>query len=501
MKRQFLLAVLFLTQTGPAAAQSRAKLKPQASAQSQTLDETQELSLEQFLGQVQAKNGLVQSLKSSRKAAENKRVQGDLELSPILSLRAAQIKDKKLQIQGTSLVDQLDTKDYTMSLGKKFSTGTQAQVSFGVNELTFQGSNLGTTPPAAINQSFSTGYLGLSVSQSLWKDFFGHGVRLRQEREELIEKTEVNAVTLQEAQVLIEAEAGFWEHLYLLAELDQRKLSLDRAQKIEGWVKRRASNGIGDKADVYNSQGLVALRELQMLAAQDELLASQARIRKLLALGPSESLPKFKGSFDQERSPKQFLSGSKDSPRVIRLDVFLSGLEADVQSVVAREVEDGLRPDLVVEGSYKTNSFETSLSEAANRVTDQSRPTTQVGLRFSVPLDFSVTGAAKDSARFQALAAQQKRDQKYKESELDWKEFERRHSELAKKIKAAEKASRFQNLKSASERDKLSKGRSVTSQVIQAEQEASESLLTLARFQVEQRKMEAQAQLFIGVAE
>lgn len=455
----------------------------------------QALTLDEYLNEVRAKNGMVQSYQSSKEAATARRIQGDLELSPMLQVKATKMIDKKLQIQGTSMVNQLDTTDYTLALAKKFSTGTQAAISLGVNDLAVDGTNLGVTPPQNLNQSFSTGYLGLSLSQSLWKDFFGNATRLRHERESKVEATELQGLTLQERQTLIEAEAAFWEHLYLKEELDQRKQSLDRAKKIEGWVRNRASNGIGDKADVYNSQGLVALRELQLLATQDEIKASEVKIRTILELKSGEPLPEIKGDMSKERRLSEFISGGSDG-RVVRLDAYLSVLESDVKAIVAREVEDGLRPDLVLEGSYKTNSFENDMSSALNKVSDQSRPTTAVALRLSYPLDWGVTGAAKNAARMEAKAAELRRDRKLLESDASWSEFSRRHEELGKKIKAAMIASRLQTLKSNAERDKLSKGRSVTSQVVLAEQDAAESLLTLTRFQVEQRKMESQAQMF-----
>lgn len=460
----------------------------------------QALTLDEYLNEVRAKNGMVRSFQDSKEAAQSRRVQGNLELSPILQMRAAKVTDKKLQVQGTSVVNQLDSSDYTLSLAKKFSTGTQAAISLGVNDLSINGTNIGVTPSQALNQSFSTGYLGLSLSQSLWKDFFGNGVRLRQEREGRIEATELQGLNLQERQTLIEAESAFWDHLYLKEELDQRKQSLERAKKIEGWVKNRASNGIGDKADVYNSQGLVALRELQLLASQDEFKASEVRLRNVLELKGDEKLPDIKGDISKERKLGEFVSGDA-AGRVVRMDAYLSVLESDVKSIVAREVEDGMRPDLVLEGSYKTNSFENDPNSALNKVSDQSRPTTAVALRFSYPLDWGVTGAAKNAARMEAKAAELRRDRKLLESDSSWSEFTRRHDEMGRKIKAATLASRLQTLKSNAERDKLSKGRSVTSQVVIAEQDAAESLLTLTRFQVEQRKMEAQAQLFFRMKE
>lgn len=460
----------------------------------------QAMNLQDYLNQVKSNNGMIKSFESSIDAAKNAKEGAQIDLSPILQARVAKVNDKKLQIQGTSMVDQLDTTDYTLSLSKKWITGTQAQISLGINDLAFDGTNLGTTPPQALSQNFSTGYLGVGISQSLWKDSFGSSTRLKLARDESQANTAITAVNLQQQQTLIDAESTFWEHLYLKEEFLQRKQSLERAKKIEGWVKSRAANGIGDKADVYNSQGLVAMRELQLLATEDEMKASEVKLRTVLELKNGEKIPDLKGDITRERKINEFVSGAAQG-RVVRMDAYLSVLESDLKEIVAKEVEDGVRPDLVLEGSYRTNSFENNTSSALSKISDPARPTTSVGLKFTYPLDWGVTGAAKNAARMEAKAAELRRDRRLLESDSAWSEFLRRHQELSKKIQAAQIASRLQGLKSAAERDKLSKGRSVTSQVVIAEQDASESLLTLTRFQVEQRKMESQAQLFFRMKE
>ena len=48
------------------------------------------------------------------------------------------------------------------------------------------------------------------------------------------------------------------------------------------------------------------------------------------------------------------------------------------------------------------------------------------------------------------------------------------------------------------EKDKLSKGRTITSEAITAEQDAAETALTLMKLRTEQRKLESQAKLFIA---
>lgn len=465
------------------------------------------LDLASYLELVAQRNGNFKALQSSRDAAVARRLQGDLELSPVLTANAQAVDDKKPQIMGAFNLTGTKNQEVSLGLAKKFSTGTQAQVTASVTETTMSAETL--APPAAFSSTNAFGALGVSVSQSLWKDFFGESTDLRREREALIEKAETQGLDLQTRQVLIDAESAFWDHLYLLEELRQREESLARAKRIETWVRNRAANGIGDRADVLNAQGLVAGRELQLLNSEDERRASEERLRDLLELGAGEPLPVLQGNLEGTRGLQSFVDGvlraaretAQDQTQVVRLDAYLSVLEARTKAVVAREVAEGMKPDLVLSGAYRTNSVDTAMGAAMNNITDPTKPTTMVGVKFTYLLDGGVKNAARDAARMEALAASQRQSRKLLESQTSWEELQRRHAELSKKIDAAAKASTIQTQKADAERDRLSKGRTITSNVILAEQDAAESQLSLAKMRAEQRKLESQGRMFIQISE
>ena len=229
------------------------------------------MGLDEYLQAVQKKNKTFQSLQASEEAADGRFAKADLELSPIFNMSGSLLDDKSIGAQGTTVTSHTQVRQYGLGFAKKFSTGTQASVDGSVQALNVLGS-AGGSPFAA---EMHTGTLGVSLSQSLWKDFMGKSTKLRWEREQSQRLQEKASYDLQAKQALISAEAAFWDLLYLQQELELRKESLDRANKIEAWVKRRYENGIGDKADVLNSEGLRAGRELQLLTTQDDLKAAE----------------------------------------------------------------------------------------------------------------------------------------------------------------------------------------------------------------------------------
>ena len=457
------------------------------------------MSLDEYLGVVKSRNRAFISFEKSTEAAVARREAGDIELSPTAMLKAQTLDDRRPQALGTFLVNRQQTTEYTLGLGKKFSSGTQAQVTADASELKMDASDLSSQPPSTLTQTLGQGSLGLNLSQSLWKDGFGRSTRLRRERQSVIESSEKQNYNLQAKQLLVDAEAAFWDYLYLKQESLIRQDSLERAQKIEQWIKRRVGNGIGDSADLFNAQGLRAGRELQLISTQDEMTAAEKKVRDTLELKDDEPLPTLQGDIGGVRNLTQMSDGHGN--KKVRLDSYLAVLEAKTKAISAEEIEDSYRPDLVLSGQYKTNSFEATLDEAGRKITNTDKPTAGVALTLTWLLDGDLKNSARQTARAEALAAALRQERKLLESNSSWSEIIRRHGELTRKVQAAQVASDLQTKKANAERDKLSKGRSITSEVVLAEQDAAESQLTLNKLRAEQRKLEAQGRLFITLEE
>ena len=460
---------------------------------------TQAMTLDDYLSLVKKQNRAFISFEKSTEAATARREAGDIELSPTALIKAQTLDDRRPQSFGTFLLNRQQITDYTLGLGKKFSTGTQAQLSADASETKMDAEDLSTRPPTNTTQTLGAGTLGISLSQSLWKDSFGTATRLRRDRQAIVESSEKQNYNLQAKQLLVDAESAFWDYLYMKQEVLIRQDSLERAVKIEQWIKRRVSNGIGDSADLYNAQGLRAGRELQLISTQDEMTAAEKKIRDTLELKEQDPLPDLQGEIGGVRGLDQMADGR--GQKKVRLDSYLAVLEAKTKAISAQEVEDSYRPDLVLSGQYKTNSFESSLGDAYQKISNTDKPTSGVALTLTWLLDGDLKNSVRQTARAEALAAALRQERKLLESQSSWSEINRRHHELTRKIQAALVASDLQTKKANAERDKLSKGRSITSEVVLAEQDAAESQLTLNKLRAEQRKLEAQGRLFITLEE
>lgn len=453
----------------------------------------QAMTLDQFLSEVQKKNKNFQALDISRESAEDRRVAGDIGLAPVLTMAAGYLSDEKQPQQlGTKTV----SKQYTLGVAKEFSSGTEAAVNGNIQQV--QISN--APAPFANFSDYSAGSLGVSLSQSLWKNGFGSGTRLRQQREATASVLEKQNYTLQQRQILIQAESAYWDYLYQQDELTQRQESLDRARKIDSWLRRRFADGINDRADYLNGQALTATRELQLAVTRDQSITAEKNLRDMLELSPEEKLPAFESDFKKPRGLTTFVEG--EGNRVVRLDAYIASLEAKTKNLGAQEVTNGLKPDLVLQGAYNTNSnIQSTPSDALNHITNQNIPTTQIGLKFTYVFDTDSKVSQESLARKEALASQLKSERKFLESDTSWTELQRRYGELLRQIETADKINKLQTSRAREQSLKLSRGRAITTDVINSEEDAANSGLSVNRLRAEARKLEAQSRMYVRLAE
>lgn len=458
------------------------------------------MDLQTYLKTVLEKNKSVQAYEASQSAAEDRRVAGDIELVPMLSAGVNYMNDSSPLGQFAQLgASKTVATDAKLVLAKKFSSGTDVALSGAATEVQNEG-NL--TVPAFRNFAFGT--LGLSLSQSLWKDAFGSGTRLRWQRQDAVTEAEVGRYDLQKKLLLVEAEAVYWDYIYLQETVKIGKASLDRAKRIEGWTRRRTNDGISDRADLYSAQALVAARQLQLVSAEDDFAAAKRKIRDFLELSDADPFPEITGDISKPRALTSMVDGKPDTSgrqRVMALDAYMSSLNAKASALVAKETDNAYRPDFVLSGAYNTNSFESrgSISDVAGHLGETERPTWKVGLNMVYLFDTSVKNSARGAARKDALAAQLLSEKKSLESESQWIELNRRYSEMSKRVENANEISRLQMAAAKAQTELFNKGRSITANVINAEEDAGTAELSVTKLKSEQRKMEAQGRLFVVV--
>ncbi len=447
------------------------------------------MTLEEYLNQVKKKNRIYTSTDLSIEASRDRQEAGDVELAPMISASYLRTDDKSLPSQTAR---ERKTSEYTLGVTKKFSTGTLLTLS-GRNAV-----NDYETPNAGTNPETSNSSLGVSLSQSLWKNFFGAATRIRHEREQAVHLTETLSLDLQRRAVLIEAESSFWDFVVAQEDLKLKEENFERAKKLDRWTTGRVNNGISDRSDLMNVKALMSLRELELQNARDQLKTEEVRLRENLDLAEGEATPQLDGNLAQ---PRPYVDQLLKQKNVISIEAYLSVLQAKSKGLVAEEVVDSFKPDLSLVGGYTTTAYDASGHSSLNDVTKSDYPRSYVGLNFTWLFDTSAKKAQVSSYKKDALVAQYNAEKKQAEGKTAWAEHLRKFKVAQESVKTLEKIADFQKQRVKAEQDKFSKGRTITTNVVTAETDSAEADVKYLKAKSGLKKLEASTLLFTAIQE
>jgi outer membrane protein TolC len=453
--------------------------------------------LEEYLKRVQAQNSTFESIELGREAAEARPELGDLELSPIFESKVFFSDDQTPPLAAGFQAERTLVYGGSIGLKKQFSTGTALSLDYGSARTQLYGMPLPFTPRAW------AGDLNLGFQQSLWRNGFGASTRRRRERETITQRLERLGLEARARQTLMEAESAYWDYLFALQDLSQKKDSLGRAERLRAWMQRRLADGIADRSDALQLNALYDLRRLELVGAEDGLKAARRKVADFLQVSRVEEVPELLDSdISAVRDPVRLADAG---PAPLRIDAYLKVEEAKVRANVAAETNDAFRPDLKLQGLVGLNSKSPEnpigTPRLGNSLVDFASPTkpiVQVALALQVNLDRGGVERAASVSRAEADAAKVLAERALYESKSAWTELVRRHGELSNRVNILESLSKTQSEKAAREQERLARGRTTTFQVVNFEQDAADARLNLLRLKAEQRKIEAASRLFVA---
>lgn len=447
----------------------------------------QAMTIDDYMKNVMDRNKLLESYRISVDASKDLLTAGDLELSPVLVAGYSVTSDKSLP---SAVADKRDQTAANAGVSKKFSSGTTLGVSVETYKYEFD------QPVTPGNDGYSRGGIGVSLQQSLWRDFFGHGTRLRRERQSALNQFEMLSLEFQRRQKLIEFESDYWDYLVAQEDMKLKQANLDRAKKLENWTSTRVSNGISERAELLQVRALYSNRELQLQNATEELKTREIKMRENLNYESDQALPVATSSLTEARP---FFSQLANLENIVRIDTYLSSLEAEVSQKLAESTLDSLRPDLSLVGRYNTSSYALEHSEMQSNLTRTDRPITYVGLSFSWLFGSDAKSAQLSAARKQALAAQYRAEQSRLTGENAWEEHLRKYDLAKQNVIILEKIAQLQRDRSREEQSRFSRGRTITLNVVDAETESAEAEVNYLRARSGLKKLEASTQLYMSL--
>ncbi|HMB20095.1 MAG TPA: TolC family protein [Spirochaetota bacterium] len=173
--------------------------------------------------------------------------------------------------------------DYTVGIGKYFSTGTSMQVSVNSLYQDVQGAVI-PMPTGPINLG-GEGYqttVQATLSQELLKNTFGINTRLNEQLLSNSTRMKKEAIKYQLSNLVVEALVGYWNVAIAEESLETARLNLNSTKEIRNLVRSKLSLGLSEREEVldWNSKVL----QLQNAFDQTDKQLYDARLAVLRVL-------------------------------------------------------------------------------------------------------------------------------------------------------------------------------------------------------------------------
>lgn len=451
-----------------------------------------EFSLDQYLEEVRRSAPDLQAGSLNQRSAELREAEGSVMYAPTLGLTGGITDDQRYTItptfsgtrqQGTSLV---------ASLTQLTSWGMSAKFSYTLTTATVTGSAFLPLP------SYGTAEPRLEITQSLWSNGFGRSTRAQKAATDAGNRATAFGEIYKQRQLLLNAEIAYWRLAFARRNVQTLNEVLSRAKSLLDWVSQRTRLNLADRSDLLQAQAAYQLRKMELASSEDEERVASIEFNKSRGKPGREVSEKLVlGSVASLRS-LNFPKESDDIPPHPRADV-LAARAAEEAAVASNVIsQERNQPTLDLSLSYGGNGLDAQFGTAVSQSWNFSHPYAAIQLKFSVPLAF---GRQSDIREAYELGKRASGFQSMK-ADLDatqqWRDLTRALADVRKRLVLAEELAQMQRQKLDHERDRLRRGRSVTSQIILFEQDSLQSDLNLGRVALELLRVYAQLKLFGG---
>lgn len=444
------------------------------------------LTLDQFLAQVSEKNQSVTASKLIAESADERANEGKLLFRPSIFAQAQSAVDKKPTTNVNAQGDRTDNNFFAVGLLQQFNFGLQGKLGYN-----FSHTKIYNASPAFLPRSdFHDGVASLELTQSLWRNFWGRETRSQETIISSQSKANKYVENYRVKATLAQAESLYWSLSQLRKVVKVQKESLERAQKIRGWNQKRLSSGLAESSDFLQADSNAKAREYEMKTALQDEKSLQRALNSLR--GQNNDV------VNEELEPVNSAKiKSLEIPAKAELrDDTKAALEAQKITKASADLSiEKNKPVFEVYGTYALNGRDAKRDQAMTNSFKTDHDTKAIGLRFVAPLDFGTTGDNISGYKKDQIAAEQNFQRKLFEQEQQWNDLTAKFEDAKIKLSLVEKIEEAQKIKASNERDRLNKGRTVTFQVLNFEQDYAQS--ELARIQSETNILNLYSQLKI----
>lgn len=460
----------------------------------------QKLTLEDYLRQVQSQGTNYQAAKAQAEGYEKQSHQQDLTYSPQLVASYNHLDDQSQQSTVLSTTETLaDTAG--VSLVDKLPFGPSVAVGYSFNDINLTYSPLLLSAFASMGGSsnlFLNSYYQLSpvvsLSVPLFKDFGGvqtsAGVKAVQYGLESAEKLSA----FQMEGIIFNAKVAYWNLALAREQVDIRKDTLDRNQKIWDWTKRRVARNLADPPDALQAEASVRQAELDLQTALNSERSARLAFNRYRN-GATEEVPEQLEALEDSLLEVKVAFPSKLPERTD-----LQAVEAQTRQMKATydETYQNIYPDITAFASWRGNGLDPNFQNANNIAFGTDHPTWMLGAQFNLSLDLFTAERTAEGYKRQYDSSILGLQDKKLEVDQDWRDLQDRLADVDKRLAMAADIESLQQQNADAEKNQLALGRTTQFQLLSIENQYSLARLSRLSLVAEKLGLLAQAQWWLS---
>ncbi|MGE4130399.1 MAG: TolC family protein [Bdellovibrionales bacterium] len=448
-----------------------------------------QITLDEYLSQVAGKNGAYKGAEIGEEAASLREEEWSLITSPSLFGGAQRFKDEREvsspRFQGSETT--VDT--YSLGVNQQTNFGLAAKLSYVYNDTTIKGADTTFLP----DPHFLTAGPYLELTQALGRNGFGGEIRASQRLQEAQAKAAKHLSGFKRTTIGAEAESLYWRLALSREALAAAKQNKERADRILGWSSNRAKMELADRADLLQAEAALLSRTLELQTATDDEKAASRAFNTMRGL-ESEFVSETLSGFD-ERTLSTLKVPEKKG---LRGDVRAAEQEQIAAQANAELARQRNKPVLDAFVNVGLNGRDTKSDDTVSESFTDKHPHTTFGVRFNIPLDLVQSSKNREAYTREALAAKMNYQQKVFEEQRLWLDLNKKFNDARQRLELAVRIEAAQKKKLEYERNRHSRGRTTTYQVILFEQDFSGAQLARIRAQTDVLNVFAQLKTFGG---
>jgi outer membrane protein TolC len=429
-------------------------------------NENDAINLPRYLQMVKDANFGAQGSSREKNGAELRKREADLIFAPSLFANGQISSDSSPQDLdvGGMMYNKLSTREYSVGVSQTYNFGLQAKLYYSLEHLHYY------FPEQADTAHYDASPV-IELTQSLWQNAKGRYDRSKADSTRAQAEGDKWSAENTLRNLLVNAEKAYWS-LALSKELvDIREYAVDEGQAILDYEVKRARMNLADQSDMLQAKASLESKKLDLKSAKDSMSSAMRSFLSYINAQPDGA--------DAQIEPVNWnilMHAAEDFKRPgDRADVQQAQADA-AQSVAGAQMnEETDKPVLTVSLSQTLHGQDPSLTGVFDDSLNFQKPTTTLGLKFSIPLEYSMQKEARHGAQQIAEAAELTYRQKLKDQESDWTDLVDKLRDARKRLEMAFVIENAQKEKLEYEKKRLKEGRTTTYQILSFEQDFAQS--------------------------